>query len=185
MRAHIAACALKLFHREGYAAISMRRLADEAGCTAMTLYQYYDNKFAILRVLWGDVFRELFGKLGRLAAKEREPQARLGAVALGYVTFWLEHKEHYFMVFMSGDVSQAEVTAFVSEGDTVARFDLLRTSLGEALGGGVTPGELRLKSEVLLCALQGIAHNLITISGHRWSRPEKLVQQAVRGALAA
>ncbi len=30
-RAHIAACALKLFQEEGYAAISMRRLAEEAG----------------------------------------------------------------------------------------------------------------------------------------------------------
>ena len=49
MRAHISACALRLFEDEGYAAISMRRLAQEAGCTAMTLYKYFDNKIDILR----------------------------------------------------------------------------------------------------------------------------------------
>jgi AcrR family transcriptional regulator len=185
MRAHIAACALKLFHQEGYAAISMRRLAQEAGCTAMTLYKYYGNKFDILRALWGEVFGRLFDELGRIAAAERDPKARLGALALGYVTFWLEHREHYFMVFMSGGVSQVDVIGFVSDGKTLAQFDLLRTSLDEALGGDVKAEDLRLKSELLLCMLHGIAHNLITIGGYPWSRPDKLVQQAVHGLLAS
>jgi AcrR family transcriptional regulator len=184
MRAHIAACALKLFQQEGYAAISMRRLADEAGCTAMTLYKYYDSKFDILRALWGGVFGELFDGLDRTAAKVRDPKARLNAVALGYVGYWLGHREHYFMVFMSGGVSQAEVTGFVSNNDILVRFDLLRSSLESALGGGAGAEELRVKSELLLCMLHGIAHNLITIGGYPWSRPEKLVQQAVDGLLA-
>ena len=51
MRAHIASCALELFSREGFAAISMRRLAQESGCTPMTLYKYFQNKFEILGTL--------------------------------------------------------------------------------------------------------------------------------------
>jgi AcrR family transcriptional regulator len=184
MRAQIAACAQKLFHREGYAAISMRRLAQETGCTAMTLYKYYNNKFDILQVLWADVFGELFDDLDRIAAAERDPKARLTAVALGYVTYWLEHREHYFMVFMSGGLSQADVTGFVSSSQTLARFDLLRTSLDIALGGDTDPEELRTKAELLLCMLNGIAHNLITIGGYPWSDHEKLVRRAIDGLLA-
>ena len=184
MRTHIAACALKLFQQEGYAAISMRRLAQEAGCTAMTLYQYYDSKFDILSALWAEVFGRLFDELGRIALTERDPTERLNAVALGYVSYWLEHREHYFMVFMSGGVSQADVTGFVSGSDTLARFELLRTSLHAALGGDDNADVLRVKAELLLCMLNGIAHNLITIGGYPWSDPEKLVRQAINGLLA-
>ena len=82
MRAHIASCALDLFHREGFAGISMRRLASEAGCTPMTLYKYFANKFDILRMLWNDVFSELFDRLDRVAAAEtvgrHDQQAAVG-----------------------------------------------------------------------------------------------------------
>ena len=185
MRAHIAACALKLFQQDGYAAISMRRLAQEAGCTAMTLYQYYDSKFDILSALWAEVFGRLFDELGHIAATECDPKARLNAVALGYVSYWLEHREHYFMVFMSGGVSQADVTGFVSGSDTLAQFDLLRTSLHAALGRDDDAEGLRLKAELLSCMLNGIAHNLTTIGGYKWSDPEKLVRQAIEGLLAS
>lgn len=184
MRAHITACALKLFQQDGYAAISMRRLAQEAGCTAMTLYKYYDSKFDILGALWAEVFGRLFDELGRIAETECDPEARLNAVALGYVSYWLEHREHYFMVFMSGGISQADVTGFVSSSKALARFDLLRTSLHAALAGDTDAEVLRLKTELLSCMLNGIAHNLITIGGYPWSDPEKLVRQAIDGLLA-
>lgn len=184
MRAHISACALRLFREEGYAAVSMRRLAREAGCTPMTLYKYFDDKIDILRALWADVFAELFDTLDRLAAAEDDPVARLKAVALGYVSYWLEHRENYFMVFMSGGVSQADVEGFVADGATRDRFELLRTCLDAASGGEAGVEKLRLESELLLCTLNGIAHNLITLSGYPWSQPESLVHRAIDGILA-
>ncbi len=183
MRAHIAAAALKLFQAEGFEAVSMRRLAQEAGCTPMTLYKYYESKIDILRFLWAEVFAELFYDLGERVSQEPDPVARLTLIAHGYVSYWLEHREHYFMVFMSGGISQADVTGFVSDSATLARFDLLRDSLQAALGTP-EPEVLRVKSELLLCMLNGIAHNLITIPGYDWSAPEALVEQAVRGLLA-
>jgi AcrR family transcriptional regulator len=184
MRAHIAACAQILFQQDGYASISMRRLAQEAGCTAMTLYKYYDSKFDILSALWADVFAQLFDELGPIALVEGDPKARLNAVASGYVRYWLEHREHYFLVFMSGGVSQADVSGFVSGSQTLAQFDLLRTMLQAVLADDVSAETLRLKTDLLACILNGIAHNLITISGRPWSDPEKLVRQAIDGLLA-
>lgn len=149
----------------------------------MTLYTYYDSKFDILSALWAGVFDGLFDELGRIAQTQRDPKARLNAVATGYVSYWLEHREHYFMVFMSGGVSQADVTGFVLDSGTLARFDLLRTSLHAALGEDIDAERLDLKSELLACMLNGIAHNLITIGGYPWSDPEKLVRQAIGGLL--
>lgn len=183
-RAHIAACALKLFQEEGYAAISMRRLAEEAGCTVRTLYQYYKRKIDILRDLWAQVFEELFDALDDIAARESNAVAKLNAIALGYVEFWLERRDRYFMVFMSSGVTQSDVSVFVRQDAALSRFAIFRDCLAKALAGA-SASELTLKSQVLLCALNGIAHNLITISAYPWSTPKKLVCGAVSGLLGA
>ena len=182
-RARISRCALKLFEEEGYAAVSMRRLAKEAGCTVMTVYTYYDRKIDILRALWSQVFEELFDRLDRTAAQERDAVARLHAVALGYVDFWLQRRDSYFLVFMSSGVTQSDVSVFVGDEAVLARFEVLRASLADALGDGLDDAALTLKSEMLLCALNGVAHNLITISAFPWSTPEALVGEAVAGLL--
>jgi AcrR family transcriptional regulator len=183
MRTHIADCALRLFQQEGYAAVSMRKLAAQAGCTTKTVYAYFDAKIDILSLLWSDVFTTLFDRLDALAAAQRAPVARLEAVAQAYVSFWLEHREQYFLVFMSGGISRAEVEGYVATGVPRARFDLFARCLADALGGKADAKLLREKSEALFCALNGISQALITISGHNWSAPESLVRIAVRGVL--
>lgn len=183
-RAHIAACALKLFREEGYAAISMRRLAEEAGCTVMTLYQYYKRRIDILRDLWAQVFEELFDALDDIAARESNAVARLNAIALGYVEFWLERRDRYFMVFMSSGVTQSDVSVFVRQDAAMSRFAIFRDCLAKA-AAGASASELTLKAQVLLCVLNGIAHNLITISAYPWPKPKKLVRSAISGLLGA
>ncbi len=183
MRKRIAECALRLFQKDGYDAVSMRRLAKEAGCTVMTLYRYFDRKIDLLRALWEDVFTDLFDQLDLISAKIDEPTKRLNAVALGYVEFWLERREHYFLVFMSSGVSQPDVSVFVDKDGVVERFSLFYTSLADALGPKTNASQINLKSQLLLCTLNGIAHNLITISAYPWASPKSLVQAAVNAVL--
>ena len=182
-RARIAACAEKLFHDEGFTAVSMRRLAQASGITVMTLYKYYDRKIDILHDLWAKVFEELFDRLDRAAARKRDPKQRIHDIALGYVRFWLESRDRYFLVFMSSGVTQSDVSIFVGGDRVVSRFGLFRAALAQALGDDAGDAELTLKTDLLLCALNGIAHNLITISAYPWSKPEDLVRAAVAGIL--
>ncbi len=183
VRAHIAGCALRLFQQQGYAAVSMRNVAAEAGCTTRTVYAYFQAKVDILALLWSDVFTELFDELDALAAAEPDPVLRLEEVAQAYVGFWLEHREHYFLVFMSGGLTRADVAGYVATSTPRARFDLFARCLSDALGEAPDAPALRAKTEVLVCALNGISQALITISGHEWASAEVLVQCAVRGVL--
>ncbi|MEM1397635.1 MAG: TetR/AcrR family transcriptional regulator [Pseudomonadota bacterium] len=191
MRAHIAACALRLFQEDGYQAVSMRRLASEAGCTVMTLYRYYERKIDILRALWGDVFEELFGLIDQTASEAllssdtKSPRDRLEAISNAYVSYWLDRREHYFLVFMSSGVSQNDVSVFVGDDQAVARFGVFFDALGLALGGTASEEDLMVKAQLLLCSLNGIAHNLITISAYPWVDPEILVKAAVSGVIDA
>lgn len=184
-RAHIAACALRLFQAEGFEAVSMRRLAQEAGCSPKTLYQYYDRKIDVLRDLWAEVFVELFDALDAVSARETRPLLRLDAVAFAYVEFWLKRRDRYFLVFMSSGVTQDDVSVFVADDPVLARFGLIRSCLAAALGEGARPAAIDLKNQVLLCALNGVTHNLITISAYPWAAPKKLVAAVVKGVLAA
>lgn len=185
MRRQIADCALKLFQQEGYDAVSMRRLAVEAGCTVKTLYRYFERKIDILRLLWADVFVDVFDRLDSVAVGETDPAKRLGKVAQAYVEYWIKHRERYYLVFMSSGVSQSDVSVFVSDDGLARRFALFRTCLSDALGAGCSEPELALREQMLLCALHGIAHNLVTISAFPWAPPRDLVRAMVSGVLKA
>ncbi len=185
MKARIAGHALSLFQQDGYHAISMRRLAQEAGCTVMTIYRYYERKIDILRALWSGIFETLFVELDHIADRYPDPVERLEAVAIAYVHFWLEHREHYFLVFMSSGVDHADVSIFVQDDALVGRFLIFQRGIVEASGETLADDDLRLRSELLMCALNGISHNLITIGAYPWSSPDALVRAAVTNAIGA
>jgi AcrR family transcriptional regulator len=185
MKARIIDTAYQLFLVDGFDAVSMRRLAAEVGCTVMTVYNYYPRKIDILRGLWARVFGVLFEELATQIASIIDPAERLRAVAMGYVQFWLNRREHYFLVFMSSNVEQSDVSIFVQDDALLARFDIFRQCIAEASLQPLDAQELELRSELLLCALNGISQNLITISGYAWAKPETLVDAAVHSILRA
>jgi AcrR family transcriptional regulator len=179
VRGRIAACAFRLFHEEGYAAVSMRRLAEEAGCTVMTLYKYYARKIDVLRDLWGRVFNELFDQLDEIAAANADPTKRLQALAQAYVAFWLTRRDHYFLVFMSSGISQAEVSIFVRDDPLILRFGVILNALAEAVGVAPTDPAIAVKADLLMAMLHGVAHNQITIAAYPWTPPQTLIRAAV------
>lgn len=185
MQARISDQALRLFQQDGYAAISMRRLAQEVGCTVMTIYRYYERKVDILRALWTRIFETLFDSLDEIYRLHSGPVSRIEAVAQGYVSFWLEHREHYFLVFMSSNVAQSDVSIIVKDDALLARFAIFQRCIAEASAQPIGEEALKVRSELLLCALNGISHNLITISAYPWSNPKDLVRAAVSGVICS
>jgi AcrR family transcriptional regulator len=180
MRRDIADIAKRLFQDEGFDTISLRRIANEMGCSPMTLYKYYDAKIDILRTLWGDVFAELFKQLEDAAqAKDRQ----LLALGRAYVHYWLDHPEYYRLVFIADGVTQSDVTVFLEHPELVPRFDIFAHALIISNAGSLSEEELKQRLETFICFLNGIAHNLITISGYAWSDPDKMVARAVTAVL--
>lgn len=179
MKKAIANEARALFSADGYRAISMRRIAAGVGCTPMSLYSYYPGKIDILRQLWEELFEELFADLEFVANQITVPAERLRSVSLGYVNYWLENPEHYRMVFMTEGIFQPDVSVFVNQ-DRISGYYYLFHTLIEAVICAKDETTI-LRAEALICALNGIAHNLITISGYKWSKPDQLVNAVVVG----
>lgn len=177
MRGEIAGIAKQLFQDEGYATISMRRIAGEIGCSPMTLYKYYDAKIDILRTLWADVFNELFDQLEAIS---ETGENRLQYLASTYVHYWLNHTEYYRLVFIADGVTQPDVDIFIDSPELVKHLAILAQAISDSFSDELAPAALKSKLDALLCFLNGIAHNLITISGYSWSEPDKMVAMAVR-----
>ncbi len=79
--------ALKLFAEKGFAAVSMRDLAEAVGISASTIYHYYESKQALFQ----DMIRQaneltaqardaFFRMLGETEKVEREPFVRAGVL---------------------------------------------------------------------------------------------------------
>ncbi|MFQ3246924.1 MAG: AcrR family transcriptional regulator [Arenicella sp.] len=183
MREKIAASTQFLFQKEGYRQISMRRIAAEVGCSPMTLYKYYDAKIDILHTLWSDVFEIIFNRLDSLELANKSPREQLVFLGSAYVSYWLENPEHYRLVFMTEGVNQPDVSAFIANPKIVARYEVFLLAIANASPYELTHAELRQKLDAMMCFVNGIAHNLITISQHDWPPLDYLIDAAMRGVV--
>jgi len=179
MRLRISEAAKILFHEEGYAKVSMRRIAKEIGCTPMTLYGYFTGKIDILRTLWGDVFNILFGSLNNIP-NVGDPQIYLESLCAAYVEYWTNNPEHYRLVFMAEGVTQPDVSLFLENPDIIIHYSIFVEAI-QHLGGERYTDGTKLKLDFLMSVMHGIAHNRITISGYEWSSYEGQIQLAIRG----
>lgn len=177
MRQDIADIAKRLFQEEGYAKISIRRIAGEMGCSPMTLYKYYPAKIDILRTLWADIFNDLFDRLETLPQTGGNQLHELG---IAYVRYWLDNPEFYRLVFISNGVTQSDVSIFLDSPALIQRFNIFTQAFSSSYSAKVKVDELKEKLDAFICFLNGIVHNLITISGYDWSAPDKMVAMAVR-----
>ncbi len=184
-RHRIASHASRLFKEEGYKAVSIRKLAEAAGCTPRTVYAHFTSKFEILTMIWVEIFEDLFAQLGEVARHENDPFTRLERVCSKYVTYWLDNSESYFLVFMSGGISRTDVESFVSGQSPEGHFKLFQDCIASALGERAASDRLDRASEALICGLNGIAQAHSTLHGHPWSEPEELVTVMVKCALHA
>ena len=100
LRAKILDAARELFVNEGVEAVSMRKVADKIGYSATTLYNYFDDKEALLYALCDADFgtlHEMFKKVGKIA----DPIERLRKMGQTYITFALRYPSHYRFMFMT------------------------------------------------------------------------------------
>jgi len=179
IKIHIAKTAQSLFQKEGYATVSMRRLAKEAGCSPMTLYKYYDGKIAVLQTLWQVVFKDVFEQLHKALISVSHPKERIRTLCHDYVRYWIDHPEHYRLVFMAEGVTQPEVSMFINQSEITSGFEVFAEALGNAMEQPCTEMMMKVKIDLLLSMMHGIVHNRITMSGYSWSKPEVMIDHMI------
>jgi AcrR family transcriptional regulator len=92
-RETIAAAALALIDREGVDALSFRRLGQELGCEAMSLYHYFPSKAHLLDAVIDNVFGALV-----LPPPDRDWIGRLRKACRSYRAMALAHPRLYPLI---------------------------------------------------------------------------------------
>jgi AcrR family transcriptional regulator len=101
--------ATRLFAERGREAFTMRQLATELGCSAMTPYRYFKDKDEILAAVRASAFDNFAEVLEQAFDNAKDAAERGAAVGNSYVKFAFEHPEAYKLMF---DLSQPDESAY-------------------------------------------------------------------------
>lgn len=151
--------ARQLLLKEGYAKLSMRKIADAVGCSATSIYLHFANKDALVHALITEGMQTLYGHL-KDADTEGDPIERLDALCRAYVDFGLENPEVYEVMFQ---LHPERMARFPADDYRRARrnLDLFEHVLASGADAGVLDAEPT--PEVAAHALWTSLHGLVSL----------------------
>lgn len=183
-RRRIVAAARDLFAAEGYAGVSMRKIAARAGCLPSTLYALFPNKRGLLHILWESIFSDLIDLLDRIYA-ESPASSRLSNLCLAQIDFWLQRPEDYRAIFLVEDrIQDSDDPYFVENPMAKEALAILQRAVSEAQAlGEIGAANEKDILNVLLCCIQGVVYNLVALPEFGWADPELIKTMTVRAVL--
>ena len=133
----IATAARKLLDKEGAEAVTMRRVAEKVGITAMAIYRHYPDRTALLNALADEGFQELAASLkGRRFTGSVEE--RLAKMADLYLDHALANPRLFELMFLTPREGARQYPK-----DFKARRSPTATLMADVLAEGMAAGEFR------------------------------------------
>jgi AcrR family transcriptional regulator len=171
IRAKILDAARELFVREGYEAVSMRKLAERIEYSPTAIYFHFKDKEAVMRELCDADFLALaqqFGEIGKIA----DPIERLRATGLAYADFALTHPNHYRLMFMTPHPPHDPEKSAVRKGNPEEdAYAFLKAAVEEGIAAGRFRLELtdaELLAQVTWAAMHGVVSLQIAKCNDDW-----------------
>jgi len=190
LRGQILDAARELFLREGYDAVSMRRIADAIEYSPTAIYVYFKDKESLIRELCRVDFGNLAGAVANLA-KIADPIERIRQLGVAYVRFAVQKPNHYRLMFMttfSGVRPTAADIERKNDPDQDA-YAFLNQAVREGLAAGRFRPELtnpELRAQVLWSTVHGVA-SLHIVKGSdpllEWAPLEERTNLAIEAML--
>lgn len=181
LRDRILDAARSIVLREGFGALTIRKIAEAIEYAPGTLYLYFDSRDAIARELSFEGFRALLASFAPASAIG-DPLARLEAIGRAYVRFGMENPETYRLIFMEDP--QLTTAVFQAAGDDPGQrayralldpLEVLRRA------GRLRPdAEVQALADTLWAVVHGIVSLKLTCPGFPVTPVEPLVDAALR-----
>ena len=174
-RQRILDAASAIIREEGFAALSMRKLAERIEYSPAAIYLVFKNREEIAQELSEQGFGELLDALTKAVASKRSAEA-LHALGAAYIAFGLEHPEIYRLIFMGdSDYMKAAYAAHSLDTAAVKTYDVL-LELARQLQEGKAESEVAAVAEMIWCALHGIVSLHITCAAFLSASPQSLAK---------
>lgn len=91
--------AIEISRKDGWPALSMRKIADKINYTAPVIYEYFANKEALLDELAAMGFRKLSYAMKEAAQSKDTPEDKITAMWKAYWDFAFAEKEFYSLMY--------------------------------------------------------------------------------------
>lgn len=101
LKEQIVQAASHLFTSEGYAALSMRRVAQEVGCSQMAMYRHFVNKEALVQHICADLYTQFAARMMGEINSEAEASKRLRRFIRAVLHFAETYPDHYSLIFLT------------------------------------------------------------------------------------
>jgi AcrR family transcriptional regulator len=166
--------------RDGFAALTMRKIADAIEYAPGTIYLYFKNRDEIVIQLCRQGYQELLDCL-QPTAKISDPRDRLRAIASAYIDFGLTNTATYRLIFMEDpkftNAALSEAPIDSSDGAGMRSFQLLVRIFDDMKAVrmlSLDADSARL-AEIFWTSLHGICSSKLTFPGFLTTPSEELL----------
>ena len=134
-------CARKIVEQEGFDGISIRKVAGLAGYTPGSIYQYFDDKEALVHALIQQGYQKMMEAIAKNPDDDLNTENQIIARFLNYNKTALVMPEYYKAVMLSENSKILELTSVLSCDAASSKPGLSR--LVNAIKTGMENGEFR------------------------------------------
>ena len=182
LRAEIIAAARDLFVTEGYANVSIRKVADRVGCSPGTIYLYFEDKDSILSAICVETFAKLDQRMEAIRNDKCDPLERLRRGGRTYIQFALDHPYHYLVTFgLTGAAPFKNQEAQNAGGQS---FECMRQCVHLSIDAGMLrKTDVEEIAQSLWACLHGAVMLLITKSEFPFIEQSRLIESVLDIAL--
>jgi AcrR family transcriptional regulator len=178
IRRKIIEAARSLFLNQGYAEVSMRKIADQIEYSPTTIYHYFANKEAVVRelLLEGNALflQALQQRLEEAEAAGLNALDRLKTVSDAYVRFGMANPEYYNILFIS-NLESVSLVCLIDSG-RFKGFELLEAGLLAAMEeGSIIQGDESLIARSVWSMLHGLTSLLLNFELPMTSSKDELI----------
>ena len=160
LRQKVLDAASRLFAEGGYQHVSMRRIAQDVGCSQMAMYRHFPDKDALMQQLCIDLYEQFTLKLHRQFDQNEDPRERIRQAIRQFITLSVKNPHHYRLAFLTPSIGAEGQDLRRKVADPALAY--YRKNLRLALPSNTPDSVVEARLHQLLACQHGMAVLLIT-----------------------
>lgn len=187
LRARILEAARELFVTEGYASVSMRKIARRIGYSATTIYLHFRSKQEIFEALVSEMLGRQVRRMVEIERLGLHPVATLRAWLESYLELAREHPSEYRIAFMVDTDLWPQPEDHIPEGSLEHEIYRRFVSMVRACYGTESrrdENDVLATSQAIWSAVHGLASLRITYPTFPWAERGSLEEKVIDSALS-
>ncbi len=184
LRQEILLAARELFVNEGFANVSMRRIAEKIEYSPTTIYLYFQDKAGLLDCIVEERLVELVHQLRALDEIPVDPLTGIKRGLRKYVDYWIAHPQDFRVAYMTNLGELDPERPWRCQVVALELFNILRGSVRScAAAGAIHAPDIELASQSIWASVYGIICLLVMKPTFPWVDQDKLIQSVVNSAV--